>query len=73
MSEENKVKIVGDANLSAENAKVFKKAVKEDQKTILINGKEKRLVVKTYSTGDKNKGVRKGSLVAMFKKGKRIG
>lgn len=73
MSDEPKVKVVGDPGLAAENAKLFKKAKSEEPKSVIVNGKEKKMVVKTYSTGAKNKGVRKGSLVAMYKKGKRIG
>lgn len=73
MSLRTDVKIVSNPELVKQNEERFKQKPKQDKKTLLVNGKEKVVSIKTYSTGDKNKGVRKSSLVSITKKGKRIG
>ena len=71
MAEETKVKVESDPVLVKENAKLYKKAAKEEAVKQLVNGKEKVQSVKLYSTGPKNKGVRKGTLISCMKKGKK--
>ena len=71
MADDVKVKVDGDPVLAKENAKLYKKPAKEDVVKQLVNGKEKVQAVKVYSTGAKNKGIRKGTLVSCGKKGKK--
>ena len=67
------VKVDPSADLTKANEKLYKKPAKEDTKEVVVNGKTKVLATKTFSTGAKNKGVKKRYLVKISKKGKQIG